>query len=612
LCLRAVSTRADGVYPPIEHYAIIGDCRTAALVSRDGSIDWLCLPDFSAPSVFASVLDRERGGRFSIRPVEEFSVKRRYLGFSPVLETTFQTNSGTVRILDALPVIDGLDSLNPMREILRIAEGVAGEVELAIRLDPRPGYGRHRPMPKRRGRLGWCYSWFDELLLVQAEVELHCQDSALNGSVRIKAGERSCLSLAYVKGDPGIILPLGGAAAERVDRTVVWWRSWTDACSYGGPHREAVLRSAVTLKLLSFALSGAIIAAPTTSLPEAIGGERNWDYRYCWLRDAGLTMAALTELGFHDEARAFLSWLLHATRLTWPKLCVLYDVYGRTNLAEQCLDQLEGYRRSRPVRIGNGAYTQLQLDAYGQVVLAAHAFHAGGGRLESVEGRMLAGLGTVIAECWRESDHGIWEIADPRRHYTFSKVMCWVAFDCLLRLHEQGAIRLRQRHAESFRRERQAVAEMIEARGYHAASRSYASELDGSDVDASLLLLPSLHYKDATDPRMVSTYKRICERLGRDGLLYRYEEGYDRLGSREGAFGICGFWAIENLARRGQVDEAVRAFEHMLAFANDLGLFGEEIDSETGAALGNFPQAFTHAGLINAALAIEKARGVRS
>src|SRR6266487_2822634 len=207
----------------------------------------------------------------------------------------------------------------------------------------------------------------------------------LNGSVRIKAGERSCLSLAYVKGDPGIILPLGGAAAERVDRTVVWWRSWTDACSYGGPHREAVLRSAVTLKLLSFALSGAIIAAPTTSLPEAIGGERNWDYRYCWLRDAGLTMAALTELGFHDEARAFLSWLLHATRLTWPKLCVLYDVYGRTNLAEQCLEQLEGYRRSRPVRIGNGAYTQLQLDAYGQVVLAAHAFHAGGGRLERSE-----------------------------------------------------------------------------------------------------------------------------------------------------------------------------------------------------------------------------------
>jgi GH15 family glucan-1,4-alpha-glucosidase len=606
-----VPIEAEGAYPPIEHYAIIGDCRTAALVSRDGSIDWLCLPDFSSPAVFAGILDRARGGCFSIRPAGKFAVERRYLGSSAVLETTFRTDGGVVRLLDALPVLDGVESLDPMREILRVIEGVSGEVDLAIRLDPRPDYGRIRLHPRHRGRLGWCYGWSNEILLVESEAELDCSERVLCGSVIVKAGERSRFSLSYTKGDPGIVLPLGRAAEERIERTLAWWRSWTGACTYEGPHRDAVLRSAVTLKLLSFALSGAIVAAPTTSLPEAIGGERNWDYRYCWLRDAGLTMTALTELGFQDEARAFLSWLLHATRLTWPELRVLYDVYGRTKLDERQLDRLHGYRGSRPVRVGNGAYAQLQLDAYGQVLLAADAFRSAGGKLEPVEGRMLAGFGKVVAKRWREPDHGIWEIPGRPRHYTLSKAMCWLAFDCLLTLHEEGDVRLRQRDCEHFRRERQAIADAIESKAFNADLDSYASELDGGDVDASLLLLPSLRYIDAADPRMISTYERVRARLGRNGLLYRYEPGYDDLDSAEGAFGICGFWAVENLARRGNLREAERAFEHLLSFANDLGLFSEESDPQTGAALGNFPQAFTHVGLINAAVAIEKARHSR-
>ena len=603
-----MTAAVDGRYPPIERYAVIGDCRTAALVSRDGSLDWLCLPDFSSTSVFGAILDRERGGCFSIRPTGRFSAERRYLKSSAVLETTFRGESGAVRVLDALPVIDGLDALEPMREVLRVVEGVAGQVELAIGCDPRPQYGARRPQPRHRGQLGWWYTWANEALLLATDAELHPERGALRGRVRVQPGERICFSLSYVKGDPAVVPPLGAAAKDRIDRTAEWWRAWSKRCTLDGPYREPVRRSAITLKLLSFALSGAIVAAITASLPEAIGGERNWDYRYCWLRDAGLTTAALTQLGFHDEARAFLRWLLHATRLTWPELCVMYDVYGRTRLGERKLDWLEGYRGSAPVRIGNNAYAQVQLDAYGQVILAAHAFHAGGGKLEEGEGRMIAGLADVVAKRWRDPDHGIWEIPGEPRQYTFSKIICWLAFDCLLRLHEQGAIELPQHKLESFRREKHAIAATVEARGFNREMRSYTSELDGTEVDASLLLLPALRYLDAADPRMVSTYDRVVERLGRGGVVHRYVHGYDGLASVEGAFGICGFWAVENLARRGRMHEAERAFEHLLSFANDVGLFSEECDPETRAALGNFPQGFTHTGLINAALAIEKAR----
>jgi GH15 family glucan-1,4-alpha-glucosidase len=594
---------ASSVDPEIGDYAIIGDCRTAALVSRTGSIDWLCLPHFSGPSIFAALLDRERGGRFSIKPSQEFLSSRRYLPATPVLETTFHTRFGIARLTDLMPVVNVADGLAPMREILRVVEGVEGSVTLDIQFVPRPNYARKRACIRSRGALGWACSWGDEVLLLasEAQVELAPDGVAVTGRVRVRAGERLCFSLTYTKGDIGIIAPLGKHAEERLQATVVWWSNWTGRSTYQGPYKEAVERSAITLKLMTFALSGAVVAAPTTSLPETVGADRNWDYRYCWLRDAALTMRAFTGLGYQAEAGSFLHWLLHATRLTWPRLQIMYDIHGRTNLREEELEHLSGYRGSRPVRIGNDANTQVQLDVYGEVVSAAYYYVQSGGQLQADEAKLLAGFGETVCKHWREPDNGIWEIRGAKRQYTFSKVMCWAALDSLIKLHEQGHVRGNLDHHH---REREAIAGIIETHGFNKALASYTSELDGDRLDAAVLLMGCLGYKDPAHPRMRATFDRIRERLRCDGLLYRYEQGVDGLDAPEGAFGICSFWAIDNLAKRGDVTAATEAFEHILSFANDVGLYAEEIDVATGAALGNFPQAFTHVGLINAAMAL--------
>lgn len=524
-----------------------------------------------------------------------------------MLETDFTANSGSVRLLDLMPIDDGARSLRPMREVLRAVEGMGGSVEIELRLEVRPDYARRRMRPRRRGALCWICAWGDEALVVHTDMALRLEGDILVGTATLGPGDRRYLSLAYTKGDPAVLPPLGRHAEERIADTIEWWREWADRCRYKGPWREEVVRSAVTLKLLTYSLSGAIVAAPTTSLPEAIGKGRNWDYRYCWLRDAGLTTQALLATGYREEALSFLGWMLHATRLTWPELQVMYDVFGRTRLDERELAHLAGYAASRPVRIGNDAYRQRQLDIYGEVVIAARAALLGSGRLDGESARMLAGLGDVVCRQWRESDSSIWEVRGPLRHYTFSKVMCWAALDGLLKLHDDGALALSSARVEQFGRERAALEQAIERRGFNAALDSYTSVLDGDKVDASLLLMACIGYKDAGDPRMRATYDRIHQRLGRNGLLHRYER-FDGISGVEGAFGICGFWAIDNLARRGDLDAAERRFRHMLSFANDLGLYAEEIDVASGAALGNFPQAFTHVGLINAAVAIERAR----
>jgi len=550
-----------------------------------------------------------RGGSCALRPRDPFfTVSRRYVDRTAVLETDFTTDNGSVRLLDLMPIDEGGRSLRPMREILRAVEGMGGTVEIEVRLDLQPDYARRHPRPRKRGRLGWTYVWGDEVLAVRSDIELRLESDVLVGTAALGVGERRYLSLAYTKSDPAVLPPLHEHAEERISDTIHWWREWADRCRYDGPYREPVVRSAVTLKLLTYALSGAIVAAPTTSLPEAIGKGRNWDYRYCWLRDAGLTTQALLATGYREEAMAFLGWMLHATRLSWPELQVMYDVFGRTRLNESELTHLAGYAGSRPVRIGNAAYRQRQLDIYGEVVTAAHAAVAGNGRLDSESARMLTGLGDVVCRQWRESDSSIWEVRGPLRHYTFSKVMCWAALDGLLKLHDDGALVLSSAKVDAFGRERAAIEQAIERRGFNAALGSYTSVLDGDKVDASLLLMACIGYKDAGDPRMRATYDRIHQRLGRNGLLHRYER-FDGMDGVEGAFGICGFWAIDNLAKRGDLDAAERRFHHMLSFANDLGLFAEEIDIASGAALGNFPQAFTHVGLINAAVAIERARG---
>jgi GH15 family glucan-1,4-alpha-glucosidase len=594
-------------YPPISDYALIGDCRSAGLISRGGSLDWLCLPRFDSPSIFAAVLDAENGGRFLVQPNGEFRTERRYLTNANVLETVFRTPTGACVLRDLMSVSSEEDKrahLTPEHEVLRELEGLEGEVEIEILYDPRPDYGRVRPLLEERGALGLRCEVDGASLTLRSELplELTDDDRSARGASRIRSGERKYLSLTYSVEAPAVVPLLGEVARGRIDRTVHWWREWANRCAYEGPYRDAVVRSALTLKLMTYAPSGALVAAPTTSLPEALGGVRNWDYRYCWLRDASFTLRALFTLGFREEAEAYINWLLHATRLTWPELHVLYDVFGEARLPEQELPHLEGYAGSRPVRIGNDAQDQLQLDVYGEVINGAARFLDRGGRFDSDTSRMLDGLGRTVCRRWREPDEGIWEGRSGRFHNTHSKVLCWVALDRLIEMHEAGYLDV---SVDLFRADRDEIRKEIEAHGYNERIGSYTRTFDGDEMDASLLTLPLYGYIEGTHPRMRSTCARIHEKLARDGLVYRYETGTDDgLPPGEGAFGICSFWAVECVARGGNVGAAARSFEQLLTYANDVGLFAEEIDPDTGAALGNFPQAFTHIGLINAALTL--------
>jgi GH15 family glucan-1,4-alpha-glucosidase len=585
----------------IGDYGVIGDCRCAALVSKDGSIDWLCLPRFSSPALFGALLDSEHGGRYRIRPTVPFEVSRRYLPLTNVLETTWRTAHGTVRLLDSMPLPSDAD-LEPMRAVLRRLEGIEGEVPVRLEIHPRPDYGRRRAVLEPRARGAWAWTWGSEWLQLDADFPLREFASGVVGECVVTAGQQLWASLAYSQGVPGIVHATG-SAQQRLERTISWWQQWASRAKYEGPHRDAVIRGALTLKLLAYAPSGAVVAAPTASLPEAVGADRNWDYRYCWLRDAAFTMRAFTGLGYLDEARAFLDWMLHATRLTWPRLNVLYDEYGRTELREIQLPHWRGFCDSRPVRIGNEARLQLQLDVYGAVCLAAREFANAADDLHGDQVRLLRGFAQSAGRLWQEPDSGIWEIRGEVRHYTFSKVMCWAALDVLVDLASRGMLKLPAGIDDA----RTALRQVIESRGYQDSIGSYATVLGGEAVDASLLLMSCIGYCDPGSERMRGTFARVHERLARNGLLFRYEHGFDGFSAPEGAFGICCFWAIDNLAGRGDIDEATRSFEHVLGFANDLGLMSEEIDADSGALLGNFPQAYTHVGVINAALALARA-----
>ena len=594
-------------YCAIGDYALIGDCRSAALVSRAGSIDWLCWPRFDSPALFAALLDAANGGQFAIRPTAPFTVERRYLPDTNILQTTFRTAEGVVELTDLMPVTSELGKRErfwPNHQILRIVECIAGEVEIEVHCAPRPQYATVVPRLRERGKLGFYFEDRGRALILRSEIPLTLSDRRAEASARcrLRRGDRRRLSLVYSEGEPAFIPPLGAEAEYRLEASRRWWQAWAGRCRYRGPYREAVVRSALALKLMCHAPSGAVVAAPTTSLPERIGGVRNWDYRYCWLRDASLTLRALADLGYWEEAEAFVAWLLHATRMTWPELHILYNVYGEPRLPERTLEHLEGYRGSRPVRVGNDAQHQLQLDVYGEVIDAAYQFVRRGGRLDRSAARMLAVFGDTVCRRWREPDEGIWEVRGGRRHHTYSKAMCWVALDRLQRLHASGHVRIPVQH---FRAERQALRAEIERRGWNPRLESYVSTFDGDSVDASLLLLIRYGYLAADSPRAAGTCRRVHEQLGHNGLLYRYR-ATDGLPPGEGAFGICSFWAVDCRALLGDAAGAATTFERVLGHANDLGLYAEEIDPVNGGALGNFPQAFTHVGLIDAALVLER------
>ncbi len=592
----------------IQDYGIIGDCRSAALVSKTGSIDWLCWPRFDSPSIFAALLDPERGGHWSIAPAEPFEVKRSYIRDSNVLQTHFYCNSGKASLTDLMPAASEAfrrTILIPDHEVIREMRCVSGEVEIEVDFRPRAWYGRDAVRIRDSGKLGLRMEVGRGAYWLRSSLPLSFERDRAFGKFRLKAGERLEFVFTYTEGAPSVLPALGKHLSEWIERSVQWWQQWVDKSSYDGPYRESVMRSALALKLLAYSPSGAIMAAATTSLPEIIGSSLNWDYRYCWLRDASLTIRALLGLGYTAEAESFLTWLLIATRLTQPELRVMYDVFGENVPHERELSFLSGYCDSRPVRIGNGARSQLQLDTYGEVIDAAAQFARAGGGFDRTMQKVLVGFGKYVADNWNRPDEGIWEPRSGQKDHTHSRLMCWTALDRLLELHSKKCIKSLPQAL--FERERQRIRDEIEQRAWNEDMRSYVSVLDGKDVDSTLLRIPWYGFERANSSRMQSTYKAVRRELGAgDHLLYRYKRN-----PPEGAFGICGFWGSEFLSiGGGTLDEAHRAFEQLVSYQNDLGLFAEEIDPRTGSALGNFPQAFTHVGLISAALSLkERARG---
>ncbi len=546
--------------PKIQDYAIIGDGRSAALISNRGSIDWLCWPRFDSPSIFGAILDPEVGGSWSIRPEREPQVSRRYLDNTNVLETTFACDSLKIVLTDFMSVTSEQNKQNrlwPEHELVRQVRCEGGDADVIVEFNPRLDYGRIAPKIDRVGKLGWRFGLGTHVYTLRANGDLDCfkQSSSMGtlAKLRLKAGKSIAFSLNFSEEGPAVLPPLGNSAAERLQLTSDWWRVWIAQSNYCGPYERHVVRSALVLKLLSYAPSGAIVAAPTTSLPERVGGDLNWDYRFAWLRDAAFTVHTLFGLGYKDDAKAFVNWLLH----------------------------------------------QSQLDIYGEVVEAVCYFF-GKEEPDHEMQKMLRQYGEYVCDHWTEPDNGMWEERDKLRHYTHSRLMCWVTLDRLIEMHQCG--RIRGFSIDKFRKQRAAIRREIEEHAWSKKLGAYAQACGDDVVDASILLLAYHRFEDASSDRMQQSHARIRQRLvPRLGLVHRNEQSKNR---REGAFALCSFWETDFLAHCGRADEAHEVYEAVLTFANDVGLFAEEIDPETGDALGNFPQAFTHLGVINAALTL--------
>ena len=591
--------RDDG-YAAIRDYAVIGDGRTCALVALDGSIDWLCLPNVDSPAVFSRLLDARKGGYFELRPDEPFEAERRYLDSSNVLETTFRTSSGSARVTDAMCLTD-MPRIAPLRELVRKVEGVSGEVRMRWRFEPRFGFAEYDTRLQRRGRRAFALHKHDALALsVWGAGEGQERGGGFEGSFTVTPETSVLLDLSATNNEP-MFLPSRDYAERALARTERFWPEWARGAEYDGPWRGEVIRGALVLKLLVYAPSGAIVAAPTSSLPEWVGAGRNWDYRYSWIRDASWTLDALLRLGYHDEAHAYFWWLMHASRLTHPRLQILYGVDGSAHTPEQELRNLDGYRRSRPVRVGNGAAAQVQLDVYGALLETAWLYVKEGHELDKATGKEIAAIADYVCDCWEQKDSGIWEVRSEATHFTQSKALCWIALDRATKLAERGALPDRR---EKWQRAARRIHAFVEQNGWDDERGSFVRAPDQRELDASLLTLSLLGFDDPKSRRIRGTVDAIRRELSVGPLVYRYR-GEDGLEGEEGAFLTCSFWLVDALARDGRLDEAIELMEQLVPLSNDVGLFSEEMNPETKEFLGNFPQGLTHLSLVNAAITIE-------
>lgn len=609
----------QATYQPIENYGVIGNMRTAALVGMNGSIDWLCLPHFDSPSVFAAILDDRQGGRFQIAPShQEFRNKQFYWPGTNILVTRFLHRDGIGEIEDYMPV--GLAS-GSEDQLVRRVRVVRGQVSFHLECTPAFDYARAAPQVELAEH-GACFAGPGLTLGLASSVPLRRIAGGVASDFTLAEGQRVTFVLRRLADAETVAsCPSIGQAEDLFRATVGFWRRWLSQCTYDGRWREIVERSALTLKLLSFEPTGAIVAAPTCSLPEAIGGQRNWDYRYTWIRDALFTLHSLLHIGFTDEVSHFMRWLEDRWRTSASEcvgqLQLMYGIDGRTGLDEQTLDHLEGYRGSSPVRIGNGAHCQLQLDIYGELIEAAYLYNKFVSPISYDSWSDVRRLIDWLCENWQRPDNSIWEVRGGPRRFVYSNVMSWVALDRGLRLAEERSFPAERARWLKVRDE---IYEETMSRGWNANRRAFVQAYDSDALDASILLMPFVGFMAPSDPRMLSTVDAIRRSvasggLAADGLIHRYDSTtpLDDLTGQEGTFSLCSFWLVEALTRAGHTDpqrleDARLLFEQMLGYANHLGLYSEQIGS-SGEALGNFPQAFTHLALISAAVNLDRALG---
>ncbi len=600
----------------IGDYGFLADCNSAALLDRTGSIDWLCLPRYDSPPLFARLLD-PNAGHWSITPIGEFRTERRYLPGTLVLETTFFTATGRARLIDAMAFAPGQRvhelGLDSPHEVLRLVEGMAGSVDFTMELAPRPEYGLIRPL-FRRTEYGGMTPIGPNRIAVLAGVPTTIEDSTMRASFTVTVGQRVGFALRWAAADanpPDVCAP--DQVSVRIADVIEAWRSWEDKHDiYHGAHRDLVRLGSRVLKGLSYRPTGAIVAAATTSLPETIGGERNWDYRYAWIRDASLTIEALFIGACSDEADHFIAFVTNAAggrvELDQP-LQIMFGVGGERDLTERTLPHLRGWRDSQPVRVGNDAWRQSQLDVYGELLNALYLYRQKLGDFDAETQRFIADLADAAARHWREPDAGMWEMRGPLQHHLSSKVLCWVALDRAVALAPGLGGHSR---VETWTTERDTIRDAILADGWSEKRQAYAQSFNSDELDAAALLMPIVGFLPAGDPRMRSTIEAIARELTDDGLVLRYRNrtgvNADGLSDEEGSFVICSCWLVSCLAMADELCRAESLFTRITECANDLGLLAEEIDSTTGDLRGNFPQAFSHIGVITAAWQIEQAR----